>query len=72
MTLLCELRSITIHLYFWDFQQCLGYNFRFQCYGALVCFLPMNIVDARKYNKLLSLIALLKIKTAISAGDVLK
>lgn len=29
----------------------------------------MNIVDARKYNKLLSLIALLKIKTA---GDVFK
>lgn len=32
----------------------------------------MNIVDARKYNKLLSLIALLKIKTAMSARDVLK
>lgn len=32
----------------------------------------MNIVEARKYYKLLILIALLKIKTAISAGDVLK
>lgn len=41
-------------------------------YSSGICFLPMNIVDARKYNKLLSLIALLKIKAAISAGDVLK
>lgn len=43
-------------------------NILFHCSSG-ICSLHMNIVDARKYNKLLSLIALLKIKTA---GDVFK